>query len=280
MIICNRFVIVTPPKRGSTFVRNAIENAENESGLPLIKIRSSNLIYKVIEKTILGKSGAPIFEVFFQRLWSPKGHKDAHGCVSQIPSSLRHLPVKTIVRDPLDSYVSYYEYEWWKRNPFMSVNKIQEEFPEYPDIDFETYIEFRDKVNKNKILKYADIELKKKVGPETVNFVRQTFYRPKYVLRNIEKVSESESKIRKFLPNNISFMKTENLNEDLYGIMVKNYNPKRMQYLLDENPKNKSKRGKVDKYYNERIRDKVIEKEKFLLKILNKLDLYRIEKSK
>ena len=80
------------------------------------------------------------------------------------------------------------------------------------------------------------------------------------------------------MPDKISFIKTENLNEDLYNFMDNKYKKIDVSFVLEKKGENRSDRNDKNNYYSVDIKNKILNKERYLVDILGKLDLYTLRK--
>lgn len=106
MLLTPYFVYLHHPKTGGTFVTKMLH-----------ELQARHPGFKVVE---------------------PPGLK--HSGRGKIPSDYAHLPVVTNIRYLLDHYVSRYEFRWWTRPGFFRP-EIRKDYPEFPDLDFKTFMQ-------------------------------------------------------------------------------------------------------------------------------------------
>lgn len=129
MIITDSCVFLHYPKTGTTFTRAALCSVYG------IRYRWWN--------RLLGKIGAhtPLKELYHPKLYGnlPPTYRDQHGVYRQIPAVDRHKRIVSIVRNPLQKYVSSYAYGWWKRYPPFPEAQVKDIFPSFPELSFTEY---------------------------------------------------------------------------------------------------------------------------------------------
>ncbi len=67
-------------------------------------------------------------------------HGEKHARARQIPEKYKDLPILTIVRNPLDFYVSNYEYQMWRREDviiyYRHIRNFSGKFNNFPNLSF------------------------------------------------------------------------------------------------------------------------------------------------
>jgi len=137
MIVTESFVWINYPKTASTFTREVLKELYAVRRLNLMKVWRfrSRFIKEVLCPELRPGTG------------SRHGTPTPHGTISQIPTDHWDLPVASAFRDPIERYVSLYNYGDWKVSDQMpeGIEKIRMRFPSYPDLglaDFIRYITF------------------------------------------------------------------------------------------------------------------------------------------
>lgn len=104
--------------------------------------------------------------------------KSQHGGYRQIPHEHKHKPIVTVVRNPLQRYISEYLYGWWKSHPEAFRAEIGEKFFRFPDLSFAEYFDM--------ISMSAANETGRDVGYETNRFVKLYFKDPEAELAKLD----------------------------------------------------------------------------------------------
>lgn len=205
MILTNDFVLINYPKTGSTYMRECIKRMYSESTF------MNRLFHKdqVFEELHLPK----IYGI------KPNAYKDQHGVVSQIPEKYKSEPVITVIRNPLKRVVSSYHFEWWKRHPMYDLSKIEEIYPQYPEVDLLTFA---------KMLNHPELT------PDNLlrRFTNQLGYNTRLFLvfysndpeASAEKLLSTNCSILDVIIPNIHFLKQEQLEEDLTAYIANHTN--------------------------------------------------------
>ena len=124
MIITESFVWINYPKTASTFVRNSLKELYEIKPLDFMKAWRfrSRFMKEVMCPELRPGTG------------ERHGTPTPHGTVSQIPLIHKGLPVASAFRDPVDRYISLYNFGDWKSPDQMpeSIDKIRETFSSYP----------------------------------------------------------------------------------------------------------------------------------------------------
>jgi hypothetical protein len=257
MIVTDKFVYVHQPKTGGSFVVEAllelygIENIWKE-GLP--------------EEF---KSPA-IFETK-QGRFSLEGAK--HSFCGDIPKSYLNegKQILSNLRNPLDLYVSHYEFGWWKREAYRPyfdvVEDFEKRFPTFPDISFEQFL-LLDYDTHNVFFNdgfYGD----KGYGMGTVRFVKHFAKNQKKLLPKTASMNWKNYELQQDLYP-IEFIRTSRLNDDLAEYLLEvGFSKTEAQFILDKKRvlplgKGRTKAQKWERYYTPAILETVLRKDKLL----------------
>jgi len=214
MIITDRLVFINYPKTGSTFVRAVLRKLYLQQ-----RRRPKNLGHLV--RLIADRNSDKFIELQLPNLHttlaSGRVIKDQHGCFDQIPEKFKHLPIVTIARHPFDRYVSMYKFRWWADNPCENLSEIHKYFPGFPRLTFAEFIAYHRFRYKALTEKY---NLVGKIGPHTLQFVLMHFKEHDAILRRWSDSCILNGAYKENLPK-IEFLRTENLNEDLYNLLLR-----------------------------------------------------------
>lgn len=130
MIITKNFVFINYPKTGTTFARSAIALAYGKS-----RTKAHRLLRKFVSKD------KQVHDLKFPKLYGnyDPSYCDQHGVYRQIPVEDRHKIIGSIVRNPLQKYISSYVYGWWRKHPPYEIDLLLRDFPGFPDITFSEF---------------------------------------------------------------------------------------------------------------------------------------------
>lgn len=191
MNIRDKFVFIHMPKTGGTFVSHHVK-----------------------DYVVRPRRG------FLERVWPRRNYKVniAHSKharrVELLPSSLS-MPLVGCIRNPFDWYVSNYTFEWWKDYP--------EEYPgvlehkDYPNLSFSDYLDlsFNEWFRR---LSYVSPLIQSTTGRYTQLVIWWFCKNPEKLLGWEGDIEQWELQVRNEL-NEVRFLKTDSLNEDLSRLL-------------------------------------------------------------
>jgi hypothetical protein len=259
MIITDKFVMINFPKTGTAFTRKIL--------MDLHKNHSTR--DKILFKLGLKK------QEHFQNLLLPnirtiserKDFMNEHGICDQIPEDHKSKPIASIKRDVFARYISIYNYEHWKKWPFLDLEIVREKFPKYPELGFEEFVRFL--IEFNPLSYLPQINRKIPVGPLTSQYILFYFKNSFQVLKKMD--AEYLSK-KRYLADRykVHFLDQANLNKDLYDFLLQmGYEKNRIAYILDAPKTNNStpKDKGVDDYFSEELKALVLKEESLLFEL-------------
>lgn len=264
MIITDKFIMINFPKTGSTFARKVLEelySSENNDTTFLSQLNLSVTDNKPYFMSIM------LPEIEFPG----KGitQFDQHGKWEQVPEHLKYKPVVSIVRNPYERYISAYEFNLWKTYLVDSLENIKVKLPSFPELSFEQYLDYQDlqidyrfPENENEIV----------TGNQTAQFIQYFFKDPRKTFSSLCDDYIYSGDYKKDLPN-VTFLRNENLNFDLWHYLLNQGYPKdRIAFILTKGkirPENtyRSSDNERIKYYSENLFKHVNWKERYLIKI-------------
>jgi len=177
-----------------------------------------------------------IEEILFPKLYGdyPRSYRDQHGVYRQVPPQHRDKEIVSIVRNPLDKYLSSYVFGWWKGHPPFSAEEVKELYPNFPDL---TFAEFYDLVHHEKVdedkLKSPEAS---RLGSYTRMFLVFFAKDPDEACRHVL----SGGCLRDILPP-IRFLRQENLRGDLAKFLSeKGYSDDQIKRVYDLKTQNVS----------------------------------------
>jgi hypothetical protein len=263
MLITSRFIVLNIPKTGSTFVRTVLKRVEarRNRGLRRRLRRLLRLDPKPIRELWFRKGGGGPFARI----------RDQHGAYSQVPARYRHLPVVAVARNPLDRYVSQYEFGFWRDYPAGSLERVRADFPGFPDLSFAEFLDYYHRCAND----YLSEEERgpRELGYQTRQLVRMIFRDPERALAEIHEDWIGSEAFVAGLPE-LEFLRQERLNETLHEFLLRHgYAPEEIRFVLDHEriqpPGGTSRMAGEDwrDRYDPDLTRKVLEREKLLFRI-------------
>jgi hypothetical protein len=254
MIVTDKFVFLHYPKTGGSFVAHVLKKIHR-------RIRYRKLFINVPTcRELLLPNVKRIHGAY---------RYNQHGTYEQIPEEYKALPIISCIRNPFDRYVSTYEFRNWSKKYLAPVHKIIERYPDFPNLNFEQYLSF---------INIFDIEsrvhhdlLKVDIGMITYSFIQFFFRDPQQIIPNLnDEYLASDAYVRD-MPE-ITFLRTENLNRELYDLLLKfGYREDDISFIIKEEKINVTQRREKEKswkdYYNKDMIEIVRYKERFLFKL-------------
>lgn len=153
-----------------------------------------------------------------------------HGRWEQVPTRYSHLPVVSVIRNPVDRNISNYEFRWWATHPVAEPELIRQHFPDFPDLTFTEYLDYQ---NFNTQFRDTGVPVPADIGNQTVQFIQFFFKRPKEVFAKLNDEYIYEGKYRKDLPE-LTLLTTENLNRELYDYLSgMDFSTRELNFILD-----------------------------------------------
>ncbi|MCB0792024.1 MAG: hypothetical protein H6595_02440 [Flavobacteriales bacterium] len=253
MFITDRFVMLNYPKTGSTFARRVLGELHGSGRVRAQLVR-------------LGLVAPPMEDMFGPRyrMHSADPEKTTqHLVFAQIPEKHRHKPVLSIVRDPLSSILSAYEYRDWERYPPGSLNDLRADHPSFPDLGLPEFVRMSQKFMPRELL--GDIPMQVDIGPGTIQFIRFYARSPRAYLEALRPGMDLATDHEKhFAP--VRFLHTERLNQELHDALVQlGYDREKVAFILQRAPMNTTRKSAKDPWTPELIAH-VVEKERLLFR--------------
>lgn len=263
MLICKNFIVLNFPKTGSTFIRKVVKDIYHQ------RIRR-NPILRIARK--LGVVDFGYKELLMEQPGIP-GYKDQHGRYYMIPKKYLNRKIVSVVRNPFDRFLSLYQYRQWEKTPGLEKSILSEQFPHFPDLSFDDFVELKDMIVK-KEMKKNNIELD--IGIQSWQFIDMFFKNSPSVLENLSATYLNSNSLYKRDFPEISFLKQENLNEDLANFLMEyGFSKAEIKSVLNYDRVNKTSYSKKDitSIWTPKAINYVKEKEIFLFKVLHGLGI-------
>lgn len=219
------------PKTGSTFARSIVKKAYKTQCPPLKKLAIR-----------LGLSQPLVQDLL---IYNPRAHiADQHGTVRDIPAMYRSKRKVSIIRNPINRYLSQYAFKWWQKHPPAPLAEILAVYPHFPELSFTEFYQMNQRwavpARLNGLgLPHYD------VGLQTLQFIEFFFEDPRTAV--IQLLEEDVSSIASEL-SEISFLKQESLNTELKAFLVAHtpFDEHQLAFIENKRPLNTSE-AKPDK---------------------------------
>lgn len=146
-----------------------------------------------------------------------QGYKDQHGAYFQIPKDSRSKKIVSVMRNPTDRFDSEFRFEWWKKHPHVPMDIIRGQLPNFPELSLKEYILYR-KLLANHLKGHLGISEKVEMGDQTITFLYMFLKEPHVFFRKMGDSLPDAKDVRANLCD-LSFLKQENLNQDLFDFL-------------------------------------------------------------
>jgi hypothetical protein len=263
MIITDKFVYVHQPKTGGTFVTSAL--------LDLHGIRWS--LWMHAKNALLG-------DLSYR---TPHGrfvyNANKHGVCDEIPPRYQDRLIVATVRNPLDRYVSEYEFGWWKKRRFLkyyrAVPGFEREYANFPELSFEQFMRLQ--TYAFCAPKFGGMNLEPPLGLQGLQFVEYFFRDAKRVIASwSDDYIGSERFERDRYP--VRFIRTERLNEQLHEFLADmGYPVAEIEFVRSKKRvlplgKGRTREQKWQRYYTPELREWVRQKDRVVFEQFPEFD--------
>ena len=177
------------------------------------------------------------------------------------------LPVLACIRNPLDRYVSQYEFGWWRTHPedFPGIQELER----FPDLSFEDFVYFTNEqlLQKSKLVTSNN----SRVGWHTTQFVNWYSKNPEKAMRKLDRLA-----IADFEP--ITLLRTHRLNRDLFDFLSYQGLPAANVDFVQSAPKilpdgnRYQKRPSYKRYYTGSLKRFILQREYWLFDLIPELE--------
>lgn len=256
MTIGNNFIFLYIPKTGSSFTIDVFKK---------INLQLKNFKYllkrkKLITHTIKSPNIRDAFYNF---------KTDQHTTLSQVPEEkLINKEIVSVIRNPYHGYISRYEYKSYAKSQILKndlyKNTITSNFPKFPDLTFNEYIDFSKFMTEYKLKNHLKIIPKVEMGGLSVQFIQMFAFNPSEVFEVVDFDFFKNGLKTKYFPE-ILFLNNEGLSIELYDFLIRKGYPKTLiDFIKDEEKKNVSVKKDYESYLDEKSINKIQKLEWFL----------------
>jgi hypothetical protein len=276
MIITDKLVFIHLPKTGGTFVESVLRKIHQKRG-DIIEERREDAQTPWLNRVKRMVQHRPTFLKLNQEV--REGFWDQHGRVDMIPKEHAHKPIITILRNPLDRYVSEYEFNWWKTNPGsfrVDLQQMSAQFPKFPELTLSEFIEvLNDYVERpGKMKRFS--KLLNVVGRYTLQFLM--FYMVNPPVERYDEAYLRQGLYLDDLPPNLHFLFMHNLNQNLHDVLLTlGYGADEVSFILNQQkiyPKEggRSQEQTWQQYYTPELLKEVRERERILFQFFTEFE--------
>lgn len=270
MLITDDFVMINFPKTGSSFAREVIKD---------LYTRKSSLIHKAL--SLFGVSNPSYIELMLPNInnatykFRHKHVNGQHGTFNQIPEQYKSKPIVSIIRNPFERYMSSYKFKWWEKYPPQSNQVIFERYPHFPDLSFNEFYDMMHEFGRENRLR--GIKPKIELGIYTIQFIQFYFNNPNDVLNKIDDEYIEKDLFREDM-RNITFLKQENLNEELKKFLLGvGKSSDELQFIDSMEKVNVTTNTQKDKsgknFIESEIKNKILERDRLIFKLFPEYDV-------
>lgn len=206
MIVTNDFVMINFPKTGSSFARAVVKRA--------YEIREARW-----DRRILREAGLRAWPIRERLCFNPiYGAHDAHGRVEEILDADRNKVVVSVVRDPVERWLSWYNYSalGLSRDSFLPafivlMKSMSEDYPHVTINEFYEIIKCWYRRRRSMV----GLE----IGPQTMIFGLFFATDPDGFFNHLREHGGDVEGLARFLPKDLVFLRNESLNSDIVGFL-------------------------------------------------------------
>jgi hypothetical protein len=261
MLLTDDFVYVHMPKTGGTFVTEVISQLyERESEEPPSRPGPLRPLRRRRKRTF--------------------SETRKHGTCSEIPKPYRRKTILATVRNPYDRYVSEYEFGWWRTHPDAwngIADRAKGIYPSYPDLSFEEFVDMANTLFP--LLKNSHFDSGWSIGYQTEIFVRYFMRDPGRVFPAIDQDYLDSQRYRDDLFGRLHFIRTGNLNRELYGFLRQvGFTRREVGFVLEMDKVHPPEGGRTEdklwmEYYTPDLRREIRTKERLLFELFPEFDI-------
>ncbi|MCE2026810.1 sulfotransferase family 2 domain-containing protein [Sessilibacter corallicola] len=222
------------------------------------------------------KTGGTFVQNMLQKIYPNATTLETHLTCSDIPQQAQELPVLSIIRHPMDRYVSQFHFGWWRMHPERYCSQAQWNAMgiDPKNLSFRDFIRISDAYFKGYFSGekngFENHKTASPLGWHTEQFIRFYYRNPKQVFSDLDerKIQTGDYKESEFP---VTFLHTESLNQDLVAYLTKiGRDEEDIAFILDQGklqPKEGTKRTEEDdwqSYFDPDITRFVCERERLL----------------
>ena len=259
MILTREFTFIHIPKNAGSFVETILRKIYAPSNLCFAS--ADLLLNRYFISRILNRKPYCYWSVWPQFLFKGFAEILTHGWASEAPLQSKTKPFLSVMRDPLDRYISEFEFRWWQWSGAVHPNvaEIKKKYPSWPNIDsFSADVYLR---NEFHTMLQQGVPLENRVGIQTETFIRFFCRHPRQLLA----LGLPELTIEKVIDDlfDIHFLNMDFLNSELSiyltdkGVNKSLANMAKSHEKVLPNAKGRSIHKNYEVYYSEPLQEYV-----------------------
>mgnify|MGYP006424827491 CR=1 FL=1 len=267
MLFTRDFIFIHMPKNVGSFVEEVLRKiyGRQDTTEKLYRKFAAPMIAKIENREPHCFRAVP-----FQLIM--RGYAEAliHGHCYSLPEKYAHRKLLAVLRDPLDRYISEYEFRWWsfsgRKHP--QHDKIIAEYPHWPhEHSFSEEIEIRHRFHTQWQMNLCPSD---RVGIQTEHFIRFFCREPRALLAKGGKLTLKEV-CNALYP--VHFLNMENVNSELASFLKIQGCSQQQCAIAEEHQKvlpagrGRAKHGDIDDYFTAEMRERVENRETLLTNI-------------
>lgn len=264
MIYTDRFVYVHQPKTGGTFVTTVLLRLHGVHWSRFTQMKSGlrkELVFK-------GPYGAFVYD------------NNKHGTCDEIAKAHRLKPVLATVRNPFDTYVSQYEFGWWRKRKWLryyrAVPNFQDCFGHFPNLSFEEFLRLTTAAFAT--LPNRELDDERGLGLESEYFIKYYLRNSRAILPIVDDSYIAAGRYRNDMYD-VRFVHTQRLNQELYDFLLgMGYRADDLAFVIDHprvlpQGKGRSEAQKWQSYYSPELKRLVRQKDRLLFAVFPEFDV-------
>jgi len=134
MILTPKFCFIHIPKNGGSFVETVLRKVYGPSNVYSTSV--DLFLNRYFFSRIRDRKPYCYWGVMPQFFYKRFAEILIHGWASEAPSRFKNKPFLAVMRDPLDRYISEFEFKWWQWSGAIHPNAalIKSKYPDWPHI--------------------------------------------------------------------------------------------------------------------------------------------------
>jgi hypothetical protein len=269
MIFTREFTFIHIPKNAGSFVETILRKIYAPSNFCSTSV--DLFLSRYFLSRIINRKPYCYWSVMPQFLCKGFAEILTHGWASEAPLRFKSKPFLAVMRDPLDRYISEFEFQWWQWSGAIHPNAalIKRKYPDWPHItSFSDDVYLR---NEYHTLFQQGVPLENRVGIQTETFIRFFCKNPHQLLSfgaprlTIQQVIEDLFEIH--------FLNMDFLNIEFSAYLAANGVEKKFAKMVESHEKvlphakGRSLHKNYEKYYSAQLMEYVLHVEDICIKI-------------
>jgi len=259
MYVTPKFVFLHLPKTGGTFVERTLQQLEPGRG-------------RTLANRVARKLGLCVTVELPQ-----------HGTYRDTPVAVRDRPMLTVIRNPLDQYVSEFHFDRHHDHPeqFGGNNPvIKSRWPHFPDLGFDEFVRYMNQ--ERTTMKFPGLPADQQPGLFSQIFIYFFAINPLQLARDLTPGLVHSGGIQRYLCPDLHVLFTHQLNAGLHAYLTQvGYPERRIAFIREKDrvlpeggqraAKGRAEEDHWSKHYTPELRDYVVQREWLLFDLYPEL---------